>query len=447
MNYYGRGSARIIMPRAIDRPARREWIISPSLLILLISLILFTFYKVAIENNLQTKKNRTIILLPQTPVLPKPTIKEKLSFIKVVKDAAKKSAETRKKELKKVLLPKKNTSKPVVPPPKSKVIPKHDPKPLQILKPKKPKPLQTLAPRKLKIMKAPAQPNARRPKAGKAIALAPKSKVTPQLKTATLPKTRSKQHALSKTQLKVLSPATAEVVTPTNTPWALQKPSAPLPPQKALPAMQKAAISLAPKNTPQPLAHESKGVRRKSFTPLTTGDAPAKMQRRKTSGTAPTLAIAQKVNRPAPKLTQYTTPAAISQTPESDTPKPITGYTPPSSGRATPNLKISQTALSDRLSASQGEVDEGAALHNLVTIEGSTLKNSLRVKSLKEEIYRKTRFMPPEKSPFTFKVRGYRCTVVITTGPTPTTTLSFQPRDATFEVVSALERLLPRRRM
>jgi hypothetical protein len=53
--------------------------------------------------------------------------------------------------------------------------------------------------------------------------------------------------------------------------------------------------------------------------------------------------------------------------------------------------------------------------------------------------------MAPEKSPYTYRIQGYTCTVVIQGGAIPTATLIFKPNDATFEVVSILERILPRR--
>jgi len=90
---------------------------------------------------------------------------------------------------------------------------------------------------------------------------------------------------------------------------------------------------------------------------------------------------------------------------------------------------------------------EAPDIHTLVTIRGSTLEHSLRVTSLKEEIYRKAKHMSPENSPYTYRIRGYTCTVDIRGGTTPTAILTFQPNDATFEVVSALERSLPRRTM
>lgn len=103
MQYFGRGSARIMMPRAVTRRARREWVVSPSFMILVLSLAFFTLHKLTFNEPLKLKRPRTIIVIPQAPAIPKPTVEEKISFFKVVKDAARKSAEPRKEELKRVL--------------------------------------------------------------------------------------------------------------------------------------------------------------------------------------------------------------------------------------------------------------------------------------------------------------------------------------------------------
>ncbi|MBU1171087.1 MAG: hypothetical protein KKD44_16125 [Proteobacteria bacterium] len=87
---------------------------------------------------------------------------------------------------------------------------------------------------------------------------------------------------------------------------------------------------------------------------------------------------------------------------------------------------------------------EGLALEDLVIIKSSTLGNSERVKNLKRAIVKKAQNMNPELSPYTYTVKNYTCTLVIEGGAQGKIIIDFTPADAPFEVVSALERILPR---
>ena len=449
IHYFGRGTAHIIMPRAATRDARSEWPITPSLLILLISLTLFTVYKLTIEDKVVLKKSRTIIVIPQVPPLPKPTVKEKISFFKVVKDAAKKSSEPRKRELKKVLEPKKIEKpktppppKPVVPHLKPKVLPKPVAKPLQVKK--RLKPLSQAPPKELKAMQAqkpkPLKPLAKLDK--KPVTLAPKPESLRPKASAKLKKPVQPPKVRPKTVAPVKKPVAGPVSQVKQTTAKLT----PKPLKKTAPTLAATAPSaIAPKATAKETPLQAKAAPRKAFTPLAANLSKGPVKAKKSAASAPVMAAAPRRSGPAPELTQLTGPPSASLPAAHQEMPSGQNVEAGASHRAAPNLDIAPQ--SDYTLASSGDDGGGPALHTLVTIEGSTLGSSLRVKSLKEEIYRKTRFMSPEKSPYIYRVRGYTCTVVIASGngSMPMATLTFEPRDATFEVVSALERLLPRR--
>ncbi|SCY74466.1 hypothetical protein SAMN05216233_11978 [Desulfoluna spongiiphila] len=433
MQYYGYGSARITMPGTVARGARREWLVSPSLLILLLSLTCFAVHKLIFTEPLSLTRPRTIILIPRPAPLPEPTVTEKLSFLKVVKDAAKKRAEPRKKELKRILekptpLPKK-TSPPVEIKPQRQVLPKKTP----LIRPPK-----ALAHRALTEPLPPAR-----------------TKPAPPTPVPTL-----SRH---------ISPSgpTQQV------PEAPRHKAAP-----ALPAVQPQPLAVIPQPTHHTPRRLPETDLRKPFTPLALSSAPAPVTRSqpKAYSPSPALVATPKRSGPPPTLTQLAAPAALAAGPSHtegkntprqgarpSVPRPVvrqgptpsvpvaaaTGEIIPGQGKKRPQ-RPSLNALPGGLPtapARSPSKEVAPDIHALVTIRGSTLVHSLRVTSLKEEIYRKARHMSPEKSPYTYRIRDYTCTVIIRGGATPTALLSFQPDDATFEVVSALERSLPRRTM
>lgn len=442
MQYFGRGSAHIIMPRAVARRARREWILSPSLIILILSLTLFTIHKLTLDQPLILKHPRTIIILPQEPSLPKPTVEEKLSFFKVVKDAAQKSFEPRKKELKSILEPPQPITKKTAPPPIAK------PKKPDIATAKAPTPkiLTPLAPKRVKTLPVNKKPLSPRVLS---VPIQPKTpileiKVNPPLPTAQHnPKIRDpqKRRELSlKTapdlipQLSVKPKLTTTRITP-----SAKSPIRLAPVDMATAPLLKKRRTTGPAATP---AAPSK----KSFSPLSSLDSGPIMAASKSmnGNRAGIMTSASPKDRPLPTLTQLSTPTsvAVAASPtRRETGAPDTG----SNSNRQVLTPTPSTLTSPHLSNNEG----GATIdiNVLLQIQGSTLGQSLRVQNLKEEIYRKTRHMPAKNSPYIYRIHNYRCTVVISGGHLPTATLTFEPSDAPFEVVSALERLLPRRTM
>ena len=462
MQYYGYGSARITMPGTVARGARREWLVSPSLMLLLLSLTCFAVHKLRFNEPLSLTRSRTIIVIPRTEPLPEPTLEKKISFIKVVKDAAKKRAEPRKKELKRILEP--PVALPKEPPPPAKAKPRLlVPPPRMPLAPP-PKALATPAP-------APRPLTEARPPA--------RMKPAPDLPAPRTPSPRSMQpvtRELKRKATPVLSTAQPQPLTlSARAPRQPLRDPAPHRPHKAVPEPKAALSPVITKPAHEAPAAVPEALPQKRFTPLALSDAPATMPmgRSKTPSPSPALGGTPRRSGPAPVLSQLSAPSAHSAAPPTSMEAPgprqgtaLKGLSPaPTQGPAAlplasvgttpaqgelPPRRPSLAALPESLPT--GPVPTPSAveapdIHALVTIRGSTLDHSLRVTSLKEEIYRKARHMSPEKSPYTFRIRGYTCTVVIRNGAPPTALLSFEPNDATFEVVSALERSLPRRTM
>ena len=375
MQYFGRGSARMMMPRAVARHERREWPVSPSFLILLLSLAFLSLHRLMMDRPLTLKRTRTLILMPHTPPLPSPTIKESLPFFTVVKEAARKSRKPREKVPSQVLQPKKT------------VVEK------QAI-PKPPKEKQTVPPLPLPKALTPLQPNAKRPIAPLTKAMA---KPRPVL-------TVGKEPPIFVPTASIRLRAGATNVPRRRGPTANFSPL-PMPVPRTVQTFQGAI---------QP---PKKRARLGSF----------------------------QVKDPAPLLTQLPeAPRELTKTTIPKSPQRPSSVVPPiqraemtHSGHLPPVLRLKKRAQN----AKQGET------HRLVQIKGSHLGASLRVRTLKEEIYRKSRLLSFAGSPYTYRIGPYQCRVIIGHGERPVTTLIFDPTDAPFDVVSALERLLPRRAM
>lgn len=443
MQYYGRGSARIMMPRAVTRRARREWVVSPSFMILVISVAFFTLYKFTFNEPLKLKRTRTIIVLPQAPAIPKPTVEEKISFFKVVKDAAKKSAAPRKEELKRVLETPRPQPKKPVPPPAAKPQKIAPPKPIVPLK-------KLLTPRVPTRMKPLAV--TRDPLPQKVMSIPVPTRTTPMvsqpptpLPTAQLRPKVAAPHEQKKVSLSVPPSPTPKALVTTKRPTPRLTQMA-APPKQLTPALAVTAPQLK-KQSPMQRGEATPVAPKKSFSPLPMSSAtPTAAADSATLKRNPVLmASAPRKSGPAPTLTQLSAPASVATAPSAHMPEsasPALGGRP---GR--PALEPAPSSLPSAASLPGNEVNEGIDINTLVQIQGSTLGQSLRVQNLKEEIYRKTSHMPATNSPYTYRIHNYQCTVVISGGHLPTATLTFEPSDAPFEVVSALERLLPRRTM
>lgn len=443
MQYFGRGSARIIMPRAVTRSARREWVVSPSFMILVLSLAFFTLYKATFNEPLKLKRPRTIIVLPQAPAIPKPTVDEKISFFKVVKDAARKSAEPRKHELKRVLeTPRPEPKKPVPPPaamPKKLMPPKPIVPPKKILIPRVPTRVKPLAltkeplPKKVTSIPVPIK------------TMPTVSKLsTPQPTVQRQPKVAA-PHEQKKSALSV--PLSPTPKAPVSTKRPTPRLSAAAAPPKQLTPVQAVTAPRLKEQAPMPRVNATAVAAKKSFSPLpVTGVAPNVAADSATSKrTSVLMAQAPHKSGPPPPLSQLSAPSSMASLPSAPMSSQGSSASQGRSGKAA--LAPTPSRLPTATPRPDTAVNEALDVNALVQIQGSTLGQSLRVLNLKEEIYRKTSHMPPTNSPYTYRIHNYQCTVVISGGHLPTATLTFEPSDAPFEVVSALERLLPRRTM
>ncbi len=378
MYHYGRGAAHVPMPTAIAREARKEWFISPSLVLMILTVVMFVFFKMTVDNKKLFKDSRTIIILPEeAPKVPEPTVKKKLPLIKVLKDAVKKTVEPKKLELKKI------------PPPK--------PKPKKV-KPKPVKP-KSVAPKKVKpkkidiakIKKKPlVAPKPVKPKALKAPSVQPKAIQTPKVTQKT---PEVKKLPISQVKPKALTPSK-----PVATKSLLKKPSAP-----------QAFVPLAPPTaTAKVPSPSSNRIVAKSSIPVHKGPVPKLTQRSEPTAITPNLAVNNRV--------QTGPPVAKKRVSVMPAPKTV------------------------KLSPSKKTLN----LEELVVIESTILEHSARVKNLRRAILEKAKYMSPEKSPYKYKIKGFLC--IVTIDHQGIIVIKFEPKNAPFEVISALERKLPNRR-
>ena len=374
MKYYGRGAGKIIMPRAILRETRNEWFVKPSVIILILAIACFFIIKGTIVNNKKLfKDTKTIILIPEAPPAPEPTIKKKITLMKVLKTAVKKTMEPKKLELKKIIAKK----------PKLKIKPKKI-KPLKIKKKK-------LLRDKLKINKL------------------NKKKITLNKRPDKMIKAKS----LDKTKIKTNAPKVKHL-NKKNIANMRHKPNQKsLSPKKSLNNRVQKNINL---NKPAPDFHGLSQNRKITALPAQKNRQRSPMANMTAKG-------------PAPKIRQMQTATADQL-----------------AGRGAVPLAPAQRSLnreSGPIKDLYVPTSEGSdPVEEMVIIKSTALGNSSRVKYLKRQIMKKAQNMSSAKSPYQYKVKGYRCTVIIKSNKQ--VIIEFSPADASFDVVSALERTLPR---
>ena len=416
MQYFGHGSARIIMPRALTRHTRREWIISPFLIILLLSLTFYILHQLTLDKLLILKHPRTIIIMPQAPPLPEPIQREKLPPLRVVKEAEEVPKPIQKK-----------TRPPLLEKPKEIII-------REMMRPK-PKSLAPLVPKPMKplIVHKKQVPQ-------KALPL--KSKIpSPQLK-AGAPLTsaeRTKRVIHTKKRRELSLKTTPKAIAPLS---ATQKITA-TPVTRAIKRLQPVDVTTTPRlqerraPTPAPLLSMAS---KRDFSPLLSPNAVPLIAAKKSGPRPGIVESAPPKGGPRPILTQWSAPGTVRA---ATTASAVEYDSAPPPRPLKPSLTHQSSmpgAPDPSSSALPFQIDD------LIQIQGSTLGHSLRVQNLKEEIYKKTRFMAAAQSPYTYQIRHYRCRVIIDGAEPPMITLTFEPSDAPFDVVSALERILPRRR-
>lgn len=338
MQQYGRGVGRVPMPRALARDSRDEWPVSPSLMIFLLSVLIIVSLKLTMSNRKLFKVTQTIIILPQTRPAPEPTVPKNIPLIKVIKDAAKKTIEPKRKELQKIEA--------------KKILPK----PIEPIKALTKK----IEPQKIEAKKIiPARP---------------------------LPKIITEKPAIPKKIDLALEPVAG------------------LPPK---------VVARPSTFTPLP------GIQRNSKT-LSAPSGSLSLH-------APIAAVPTG-KRPLPELTQWE------------------AYTPPVSDGPSPTAlaHAPQKATPDPKAPVRHLLTEGPATEDLVIIKSSLIGNSERVKTLKRAIMKKARNMSPHQSPYTYIIKNYTCTLVVEDGIQGKVIIDFSPAGAPFDVVSALERTLPR---
>ena len=381
--HYGRGALKIMMPRVISRTPRREWIIHPSFLIFLLSVITIVFLNRTVFNKSLYKVTRTTIILPHMEKAPEPTVPKSLPLIKVLKTAAAKSIETNKKELDKVLPPKAETPRPV----ENRIVPRK----IEALKP-----LEHAIEARVTASSQPL------PKMISQKAIAPNAITAKPLVERDIP---------------ARNMPIPNRISPAISPKVNGAPLAPAPGPRTI-------ASAPPSFQPMP------AIKGKRVTATSSGEDMA----------MPPSSSIPSGRGPKPELTQW---SGKRPTPKGD--GSATG-TSPSAVPLPINTRRSVTPVADSSPLAHLAPARGSSsVEEFVVINSKALGSSERVKNLKRDILKKAQNMNPGRSPYTYKVKGYTCTLVIEGGSGKNKVIiDFSPADAPFEVVSALERILPR---
>lgn len=402
MQHYGRGVGKVPMPRALARSPRKEWPVSPSFIIFFLAVLLVLSLKITTSNKKLFKQTKTIIIIPQNKPVPEPTVPKKIPLIKVLKDAVKKTVEPKKMELKKIIPQKVEPKKPLA----------------KKIKPKKIEPLKKLdkkiEPKKLDHNKIKPQK------------LTPKKIDTKQISqkkldaAKPLDKKIPEKHQVPK---KIETKAVAKKDSLARELPAQRTPKPDIKPKNVdinLDPMVKAPPNVVDRS-PAPQFHAMQDLKRKSVVEAPSGQTAPK----------PRVSLSTPNTGPAPELTQW---ESYRPNVEVDAPS-ATG----SRIAHKVNTPVAPPPVHQVMPSSAGPVAE-----DLVIINSRAIGNSDRVKNLKRAIMKKAGKMDPAHSPYTYKVKNYICTLTVEGGAQGKIIIDFTPTDAPFDVVSALERLLPR---
>lgn len=79
-----------------------------------------------------------------------------------------------------------------------------------------------------------------------------------------------------------------------------------------------------------------------------------------------------------------------------------------------------------------------------ISVTGRILGSSERVGSLKHDLYKKAMKLDPGNGPYTFRIKGYNCSLIFEGGENSNIVIDCSPADVPFDVVWALEQALPR---
>lgn len=382
--HYGRGSLKIIMPRVYARSPRKEWIINPSLVIFLVSIItILIVNRTLLDKNLY-KIQRTTIVLPHIERTPEPTVPKQLSLIKVLKKAAEKSLESPKKTVMEKPVPEKI----------------EEPKPMD--KPIPQKKIEALKPLDNKI----------------------EAKVIDTIKP--LAKAIPEKTILPKDMM--AKPIVARDI-----------------PTRNMPVPNRIAPSISPKVNAVPSASPAPAP--KAMATRSEFSAMPEIKRSVTaSSSGERMSVPPPVNRvpsgnaAKPELTQWDSAKLPVKTGGGGSSGSLTSSFPAAIPKKTIAAPSAPPPIKYVAPSRGGETAE-----ELVIIKSKALGSSERVKNLKELILKKAQNMSSTHSPYTYKVKGYTCTLVIQEGAGKNKIIiDFSPSDAPFDVVSELERILPR---
>lgn len=81
---------------------------------------------------------------------------------------------------------------------------------------------------------------------------------------------------------------------------------------------------------------------------------------------------------------------------------------------------------------------------NTISVTGRIVGSSERVGSLKHDLYKKAMKLDPGSGPYTFRIKGYNCSLIFEGEEHPSIIIDCSPADVPFDVVWALEQALPR---
>jgi len=379
LKQYGRGPYKILIPRVYSRKPRKEWPVSPSLLIFIVSITTIFIVNHTLLDERLYQFPRTTIIIPHKEKVPEPTVPKSLPLIKVLKTAAEKTLEPARVDVEKVI-----PEKPV-PEPLDKPIPE--------------KRIETLKPLAEQIRPKVIDP------------AMPLSKAIPE-----------KQITAREIDAK---PLVARDI-----------------PNRHIPMDNRIAPAPAPRVNSTPSAAPAPAPRTVTRSDFISGAMPSIEKNVKTApgktASAPPPARVPAARAPLPGLGQWESAKLPPGRSASG------GGSPAISGDSIPKPSSRQisrdtAAPLPKFAPSAG----GGSAEEVVIIRSRALGSSERVKILKQDIMKKARKLNPANSPFTYKVRGYTCTVSVEdSAGSRKVIIDFNPPDAPFEVVSELERTI-----
>lgn len=385
LKQYGRGPYKILIPRVYSRKPRKEWIISPSLLIFLLSITTIFIVNHTLLDERLYQFPRTTIILPHTEKVPEPTVPKSLPLIKVLTAAAQKTLETPRVEMERDV-----PDKPVPPEPLEKPLPE---KRIEALKPMS-------------------------------------EQIQPKIIDQALPLAKSipeKQIPFREMEARPLTPREIP-----NRHMPLENKIAPAPTQR---------VSASPSATPAPSPTPRK-VTRSDFVAgampsieKNVASAPAR------STTVPPPAHVPEARGPKPGLSPWESaqlpPSRMASGGGGASAIPREGIPKPGQRQITRDSAAPLPKFSPAESRGSGDAED------IVIIRSRALGSSERVKILKQDIMKKARKLNPANSPYTYKVRGFTCTLAVEEiAGSRKVIIDFNPPDAPFEVVSELERTI-----